>query len=167
MPNVDSRPPADSVVEMTELVLPQHTNSMGTVFGGTVLSWVDIAAAVCAMRHCRKQVVTASIDAMHFLAPIHLGWFVTIRASVNFTSRTSCEVGVKVISENPLTGERFHTASAYATMVALDHNNKPSSMPQITPETEAEKTRHEDAKLRRKARLKVKEEAKARRQKKG
>lgn len=149
--------PRHSFVEMTEMVLPQHTNAIGTVFGGTVMSWVDIAAATCAMRHCRKQVVTASIDALHFLAPIKLGWIVTIKASVNFTSRTSCEVGVKVTAENPIAEESFHTASAYLTMVALDSHGKPVPIPQLTPETDEEKKRYAAAMERRKSRLALKE----------
>jgi acyl-CoA hydrolase len=158
----EGKAPEESHVEMTEMVLPQHTNAIGTVFGGTVMSWVDIAAATCGMRHCRKQVVTASIDAMHFLAPIRLGWIVTIRAAVNFTSKSSAEIGVKVEAENPLSGERFHTASAYVTMVALDSNGRPSSVPPIVPQTDAERRRFEAAKDRRKARLELKEQIRAR-----
>lgn len=146
-----------SHVEMTEIVLPQHTNGIGTIFGGTVMSWVDIAAATCALRHCRRQVVTASIDAMHFLAPIHLAWIVTIKASINFTARTSCEVGVKVIAENPMTGEKFQTASAYLTMVGVDAHGKPVPIPQLLVVTDDEKRRHAAAGERRKARLALKE----------
>lgn len=145
--------PSESIVEMTELVLPQHTNSLGTIFGGIVLSWVDIAAAICAQRHSEKTVVTASIDAMHFLTGIQLGWIANIKASINYTSNTSCEVGVKITSENPLTREYHHTGSAYVTMVALDSNGRPTKMPQIKPETEIEKTRYQDAIKRRQARL--------------
>jgi acyl-CoA hydrolase len=101
----------DEVV-MTELVLPSHTNALGTIFGGVVMSWIDIAGAITAQRHCRKQVVTASIDDMAFVAAIKLGWFVHIRARVNYTARTSMEIGVRVDAEDPRTGERHHTASA-------------------------------------------------------
>lgn len=146
-----------SHVEMTEMVLPQHTNAIGTVFGGTVMSWVDIAAASCAIRHCRSQVVTASIDAMHFLAPVRLGWIVTLRAAVNYTARTSCEVGVKVTAENPMTGEKFHTASAYLTMVGVDKGGSPIEIPQVAMETEEEMRRNHAAGERRKARLALKE----------
>jgi len=151
-----AKSPRASWVEMTEIVLPQHTNSLGTVFGGTVVSWVDVAAAACAMRHCAKSVVTASIDAMHFLAPIRLGWIVTLRASINFTSRSSCEVGVRVEAENPLTGEKNHTASAYLTFVALGADGKPTPIPAIIPETKEQKIRHAAAQERRKARLELK-----------
>lgn len=152
-----SRSPKDSIVEMTEMVLPQHTNAIGSVFGGTVMSWVDIAAATAAMRHARCQVVTASVDALHFLAPVKLGWIVILKASVNFTGKTSCEVGVRVDAENPRTGERFHTATAYLTMVSVDSTGKPVPMPNITPETEQEKRRAREAKIRRESRLSVKQ----------
>jgi acyl-CoA hydrolase len=155
--DIAAKSPKQSHVEMTEIVLPQHTNAIGTMFGGTVVSWVDIAAAACALRHCRCQVVTASIDAMHFLAPIRLGWIVTVSASVNFTARSSCEVGVKVIAENPITGERFHTASAYLTMVGVDASGKPIPVPQIKPESEDDWRRFHAAKERRSSRLALKE----------
>ena len=158
-----SKPVSQSQVTMTEMVLPQHTNALGSVFGGTVMSWVDIAAATCAMRHCAKQVVTASVDAMHFLAPVRLGWVVTIQASVNYVGGTSCEIGVKVTSENPISGERFHTASAYLTFVALDSHGKPTSIPALLLESDEEKRRHASARLRRESRLKLKTELQARR----
>jgi acyl-CoA hydrolase len=147
------RHPKESWVEMTELVLPQHTNARDTAFGGTIVSWVDIAAATCAMRHCNSAVVTASIDAMHFLAPVKRGWIVNIFASVNYTATTSCEVGVKVLAENPITKEKHHTASAYVTMVALDHHGKPTKVPPIIPENDKEKERMSAATERRKYRL--------------
>ena len=126
------------------------------------MSWVDIAAATCAMRHCQKQVVTASVDAMEFIAPIRLGWVVTLKASVNYVWRTSCEVGVKVISENPISMEKFHTATAYLTMVALDGNSRPIPIVGLTPETEDEKRRWDNASSRREARLALKNQNKKR-----
>ena len=163
MPNSNSRKsssvkhPRESWVEMTEIVLPQYTNALGTVFGGTVMAWVDIAAATCALRHCQIQVVTASIDAIHFLAPIKLGCIVTIKASVNHTFRSSCEVGVKVTAENPLTCEKHHTASAYVTMVAIGKDGKAVAIPQIEPETAEEKRRSDAALERRDLRLQLRE----------
>ena len=157
------KPVAESQVTMTEMVLPQHTNAMGSVFGGTVMCWVDIAAATCAMRHCAKQVVTASVDAMHFFAPVRLGWVVTIQASVNYVGGTSCEIGVKVTSENPISGEKFHTASAYLTFVALDSHNRPTAIPGVLLETDEERRRHSSAQIRRANRLKLKNELQARR----
>jgi acyl-CoA hydrolase len=161
--NLEAKSPSVSEVEMTEMILPQHTNALGTVFGGVVLSWVDIAAAICAQRHSNRLVVTASIDAMHFLAPIKLGWIVNIKASVNYASTTSCEIGVKIEAENPLTREYHHTASAYVTMVALDSNGRPSAMPPIKCESDIQKRRSKEAEERRKARLELKETLKERR----
>lgn len=138
---------------MTELVLPTHTNALGTVFGGVVMSWIDIAAAITAQRHSRKTVVTASIDALNFVAPVFKGWVVNLKASVNYAGRTSMEVGVRVDAENPITGERFHTASAYLTFVALDSHGKPTTIPSIQPKAPDEHRRFEAAKARRAQRL--------------
>ncbi|WP_407933206.1 acyl-CoA thioesterase [Bdellovibrio reynosensis] len=138
---------------MTQLVLPSHTNSLGTIFGGTIMSWIDIAAAISAQRHSNREVVTASIDRLDFIAPVYTGWVVNLKASVNYTSRTSMEVGVRVDAENPKTGEVFHTASAYCTFVALGSNGKPSEIPELTLQTDDDKRRYEDAKKRREVRL--------------
>ena len=120
------------------------------------MSWVDIAAAISAGRHCKKTVVTASIDALHFLAPVYKGWVVEVRAQVNFVSKRSLEVGVEVDGFEPLTNKRHHTASALLTFVALDKDRAPSSVPELVVETEEEKIRFEEAKKRRDDRLKVK-----------
>ena len=144
---------SSSQVVMTQLVLPSHTNSLDTVFGGTVMSWIDIAAAIAAQRHSGHDVVTASIDRLDFIAPIKKGWVVNLRASVNFTSRTSMEVGVRVDAENPRTGEHFHTASAYLTFVAIGDDGRPVTIPQIDPQSEAEKRRCIAAEVRREHRL--------------
>jgi acyl-CoA hydrolase len=149
----NGKSPNESLVIMTELVLPSHTNALGTIFGGQIMSWVDIAAAISAGRHSRRSVVTASIDALHFLAPVKLGHYVHIRASVNFASRTSMEVGVRVDSENPLTGEITHCSTAYTTFVALDDHGRPTPIPPIAPSTADEKRRFEAAKKRREARV--------------
>lgn len=138
---------------MTELVLPSHTNALDSVFGGVIMSWIDIAAAIAAQRHSSKAVVTASIDALQFVAPVYKGWVVNLKASVNFTAKTSMEVGVRVDAENPQTGETFHTASAYLTFVALDSLGKPTVVPPVLPETEQEKRRYQDAQKRRAIRL--------------
>jgi len=163
IPALQPKPIKQSQVTMTEMVLPQHTNALGSVFGGTVMSWVDIAAATCAMRHCARQVVTASVDAMHFLAPIRLGWIVTVQASVNYVGGTSCEIGVKVTSENPISGERFHTASAYLTFVALDSHGRPTNMPGLVLESDEERRRNSSARIRRDNRLKLKSDLQSRR----
>lgn len=117
------------------------------------MSWMDIAAAIASQRHCSMPVVTASIDALHFIAPVYKGWIVNLKASVNYTSRTSMEVGIRIDAENPIQKKVFHTASAYMTFVALDSNGKPTPVPPVLPETEAEIRRFKDAERRRQRRL--------------
>lgn len=117
------------------------------------MSWIDIAAAICAQRHSNKEVVTASIDKLDFVAPVYKGWVVNLKASLNFVSRTSMEVGVRVDAENPKTGETFHTASAYLTFVALGSNGKPSSIPELILENDEDRRRFSQAQARRQLRL--------------
>ncbi len=117
------------------------------------MSWIDIAAAIAAQRHSNKSVVTASIDQLSFIAPIKKGWVVNLKASINFVSRTSMEVGVRVEAENPVTSELFHTASAYLTFVAVDDGGRPVEVPSLVLETDAEKRRFAAAKKRREQRL--------------
>jgi acyl-CoA hydrolase len=143
---------------MTELVMPQHTNALGTVFGGQIMAWMDICAAIAAQRHARKPVVTASVDALQFVAPVLKGWTVNLKASINYVGRTSMEVGVRVDAENPITGETFHTASAYLTFVALDEQKKPISVLQVEPQTEEQKRRFREAQIRRQSRLSLREQ---------
>jgi len=156
----NAKSPKDSEVLMTELVLPTHTNALGTIFGGTVMSWIDIAAAISAGKHARKIVVTASVDALHFIAPIKLGHIVKIVAQVNYAFKTSMEVGVRVNSEDPLTGKTAHNVTAYTTFVALDKNGKPTEIPKINPETPEETRRFADAQKRREARVTLAKELK-------
>lgn len=153
----NAKPVSASQVIMTQLVLPTHINALGSIFGGTIMSWIDIAAAIAAQRHSNKEVVTASIDSLSFIAPVYKGWVVNLKASVNFTSRTSMEVGVRVDAENPRTGEVFHTASAYTTFVALGSNGKPTAVPELVLETEDDKRRFDAAKRRREQRLKTRQ----------
>jgi acyl-CoA hydrolase len=155
---MNKKPVANSKVIMTELVLPSHTNSLGTIFGGTIMAWIDIAGAIAAQRHSAKEVVTASIDRLDFVAPVYKGWVVNLKASVNYTSRTSMEVGVRVEAENPKTGETFHTASAYCTFVALGSNGKPSEVPELDLQTEEDRRRFEAGQRRRQIRLQQKSE---------
>jgi acyl-CoA hydrolase len=150
----------DSVVIMTELVLPQHTNAIGSIFGGVVMSWIDIAAAISSGKYAKSSTVTASIDALHFIAPINLGHVVELRASVNFTGRTSMEIGVRVDSEHPLTGERFHNVSAYLTFVAIGSDGKPRPVPPLLLETDVQKRRYSAATKRRAARIALAKEIK-------
>ncbi|MDD9949999.1 MAG: acyl-CoA thioesterase [Zetaproteobacteria bacterium] len=151
------RTPERSQVSMVEMVMPQHTNFLGSVFGGTIVSWVDIAAVIAAQRHCEQSVVTASIDAMHFLAPVQLGWTVSILARVNMVAKHSCEVGVRVLAQNPILGESHHTASAYLTMVSLDSQRNKLVMPHLTLVSEEDRRRHDEALSRRKSRVALRE----------
>ncbi len=155
--NIPSVPSSASRVEMNEIVLPSHTNALGTIFGGQVMAWIDIAGAISASRHARKICVTASIDTLHFLAPIRSGEHVRLLASVNFTNNTSMEVGVRVESDNFFTGKRTKVATAYLTFVALDEKGRPTAVPKVRPETEEEERRYKEAQLRRDARLKLKQ----------
>jgi acyl-CoA hydrolase len=145
--------PADSRVEMTELVLPGQTNGLGIAFGGVVLAWMDVAAGVAAIRHSGGPAVTASIDRVDFLEPIHLRDIVVVRAQINWTGRTSMEVGVRVDTEHPTTGERRYTTKAYLTFVAVDDNGKPRPVPPIALQSDEEKRRFADAQSRREARM--------------
>ena len=156
----EARSPNLSLTHHEHHVRPQHTNTHNTLFGGEVMAWVDIAAATCAMRHSGKPVVTAAMDAMHFLAPIRIGWIAAIDACVNFAAKTSCEVGVRVTARHPVSGEAAHTASAYLTFVALDDNNRPTNIPPVKPETAVQKARFQDAIERRKARLALRDSLK-------
>lgn len=151
-------PVSQSHVTMTELVLPSHTNALNSIFGGVLLSWIDIAAAIAAQRHSKMPVVTASIDAMNFVAPVYKGWVVNLKASVNFVSKTSMEIGVRVDAENPITGECFHTASAYLTFVALDRDGRPAPVPPILAETDDQRRRQKAGERRRQLRLQHRQE---------
>ena len=149
----DGRRSGHSRVEMTEIVLPGDTNALGSIFGGKVMQWIDIAASVAAMRHSGGNVVTASIDGLQFLTPIHVGEVVTLKASVNFAGRSSMEVGVRVDAENIATGERRYTTKAYLTFVAVDKAGRPRSVPSLELETDEDRRRYDDAKVRRAHRL--------------
>jgi len=150
------RPVRESASEYSELALPTDANTLGFLLGGKVMHLVDLAGAMAAIRHARHPVVTASIDHMSFLHPVHIGQLITLRSSVNRVFRTSMEVGVKVVVEDLLTGERRHTSSAYLTFVAIDAEGKPIPIRPVIPETEEEKRRYEEAGERRAHRLEVK-----------
>ena len=147
------RHPRESEAIMSELMMPQHANIMGNVFGGVILSLVDRVAAVAAIRHARKPCVTVSVDKVDFKEPIHVGELLTAHARVNYAGRTSMEVGVKIIAENVLSGERRHTNSCYVTYVALDDHGRPTEVPPVVPETPDEKRRFERAAKRRASRV--------------
>ena len=147
------RPARDSFVEATHLVLPGQANALGTAFGGQVCAWLDMAAAVAAQRHCRRTVVTASMDDIHFHAPVLVGHIAVVTARVNAVFRSSLEVGCEVYSEDPLTGDRRHTTTAYLTFVALDSTGRPATVPPLLCETDEERAREKGAHDRRQARL--------------
>lgn len=142
-----------SEVVMTQLVLPSHTNALDTIFGGVIMSWIDICGAIAAQRHSQKTVVTASIDELNFVAPVRKGWVCNLKARVNFVSNTSMECGVRVDAENPSTGETFHTATAYLTFVAIGSNGKPASVPPLVLKSADDERRFAEGKKRRELRL--------------
>jgi acyl-CoA hydrolase len=143
----------DSQVEMTQLVLPNDTNQLGNILGGRLMEWMDIACAIAAQRHSGRVCVTAAVDELGFHQPIRLGEVVTLCASVNRAFRTSMEIGVKVVAENHLTGDRKTANTAYFTFVAIDSRNVPTKVPQIFPQTTMEKRRYQQALDRRTRRL--------------
>lgn len=147
------KPVRASHVEMTEMVLPNDTNRLGNLLGGSLMHWIDIAGAIAAWRHTNRICVTASVDELNFLHPIKEGEVVVLRASVNRAFHTSVEVGVKVSKENPATGERRHTNTAYLTFVALDDAGRPTAVPAVRPSSPEERRRFRDAARRRKLRL--------------
>lgn len=152
-PDVAARTVRETQHETSQLMLPQHSNNLGLVFGGVILAMMDTASAVSAIRHARSICVTASVDRVDFREPIHLGDLVIMKCSVNYVGRTSMEVGVRVESEDLQTGNRRHTNSCYLTFVAIDRNGKPVEVPKLVPESEDEKRRFEAAKDRRRRRL--------------
>ena len=149
----NGQPVDKSRTEMVEFVLPQDANVLGNILGGRVMHLVDIAAAISAGRHSRSIVVTASVDHIDFRNPIRVGELIILKASVNRAFRTSMEIGVKVFSENPLTGERKHTTSAYLTYVALDESYSPVAVPELICETADDRRRYREALSRRNLRL--------------
>ncbi|MCS6965722.1 MAG: acyl-CoA thioesterase [Candidatus Kapabacteria bacterium] len=151
------KPPLASAVEMMHLVLPNHANQLGNVLGGQLMQWMDIAAALAAMRHAGKVCVTAAVDSISFLEPIRIGHIVHIFATVNRAFRTSMEVGVKVFREDPINGTRTHAASAYLTFVAIDQYGKPLPVPPVEPQTLEEQRRWQEAEFRRQQRLQQRE----------
>jgi acyl-CoA hydrolase len=152
-PEQPGKPVSESRTEMAEVVLPQDANALGNVLGGRVMHLVDIAAAITAHRHCRSVAVTASVDHIDFRNPIRIGELILLKASINRAFHTSMEIGVKVFSENLLTGERKHTTSAYVTFVALDEAGQPKPVPPVICETAEDRRRFREALARRKYRL--------------
>ncbi len=162
-PALEGRRVADSATEMTQLVLPQHANVHGTLLGGTVMHWVDLAAAVVANRHSRRPVVTAAFDEMSFLAPVMVGQVALIRARMTLVDRSSMEIRVDVTSEDVLTGERRRTGTAFVTFVALDPvTRRPTPVPPLVLDTDEERAEHALAMERRQHRLERRRQQKPR-----
>lgn len=151
----------ESTVVMAQLMNPQDTNPAGNVHGGVIMKLIDTAAGVAAARHARSNVVTVSIDRLDFHHPAFVGNLLTLRASLNFVGRTSMEVGVRVETENLISGEKRHTASAYLTFVGLDREGRPLPLPPLILDTEEEMRRNREAKARRETRLAEKKKEKA------
>jgi acyl-CoA hydrolase len=140
---------ADSQSEMTEIVLPNDTNTLGNLLGGRLMHFIDLVGAMAAYRHSRTYVVTAAMDHIDFIQPVHLGDLITLRSSVNRAFNTSMEVGVKAWVENTQTGLMHHVASAYLVFVAIDQNGRRVRVPELKPVTADEERRYSDALLRR------------------
>jgi acyl-CoA hydrolase len=159
MKKLTPKPVKDSAVDNhTYKVFPNDLNSYGTAFGGMIMAICDRTALVVAERHSKRTCVTASVDSMHFLRPAGQGDILLFSAAVNRTWRTSMEIGVKVMSEHYITGEKRHILSAYFTFIALDDNKEPVEVPGIIPDTRLEKRRFEEAQDRRERRKKESEE---------
>ena len=135
-------------VIMHELILPNDTNLLGNVLGGRVMHLMDMCAAMSAYKHARTAVVTASVDRLDFLAPAKMGEIMILKSSVNYTGKSSMEVGVRIESENPKTGDIYHTSSAYLTFVSLNENGKPKRVDNINPENNNEIRRFNEGKVR-------------------
>jgi uncharacterized protein (TIGR00369 family) len=137
-----------SRVTLSQLMHPEHANLLGNVHGGWIMKLVDEAGALTCMRHAQKKVVTVAIDSMTFRQPIRIGDLIILNAEVTYTGHTSMEAEVQVVAENPVTGERTHTNTAYLVYVALDDEGQPTTVPALIVETEEEKQRMEQAKKR-------------------
>lgn len=144
-----------SVSEIVEAVLPNDANPLGNMLGGRVMHLIDIAGALAAHRHANSHVVTASVDYLDFRFPIRIGEWIVLKSSVNRVFRTSMEVGVKVFSENVLTGERKHTSTAYITFVAIDSEGRPRPITPLILENEDDRRRFREAGERRRHRLEL------------
>ncbi len=144
---------AASVTDMAEYVLPQHANIGGTVFGGQIMAWVDLCAAICAQRHSGKPCVTAFVDDLLFKRPVRVGQVVRLRAQVTATFRTSMEIDVAVLGEDTITGETWPTVECRVVFVAMDDERRPTPVPPLLLETDEDRARQAAAEDRRRARL--------------
>lgn len=157
MENLTPKKPSESEVITRYLVMPEQANPYGTAFGGAIVAWIDMVAAMAGQRHAGKEVVTASIDSILFKEPIYVGDQVVLKASVNYVGRTSMEVGVQVTREDPIANVKVLATTAHLTMVALGEDKKPIPVPPVLPQTNEEKRRYENAVLRVSARKELRE----------
>jgi acyl-CoA hydrolase len=144
---------AASITDMTEYVLPQHANVFGTVFGGQIMAWVDLCAAICAQRHAGRPCVTAFVDDLLFKRPVRVGQVVRLRAQVRATFRTSMEIEVSVTGEDAMTGEQWPTVECLATFVAMSDDLQPTPVPPLLLESDTDQAAQTAAEERRVARL--------------
>ena len=144
---------SETSVVMVQPMTPQDANDAGNVHGGVIMKLIDMAGAIVAQRHAQTNIVTASVDRIDFLRPVYIGDVLSLKASLNLVGKSSMEVGVRVESENPLTGEIRYNASAFLTYVALDKDRKPTAVPPLILETDGDKRRNRAAQARREARL--------------
>lgn len=151
------RTPAESLTTMAQVMQITDANTDGFVHGGSIMKLVDSAAGVAAMRHSQRRVVTAQVDSLSFHAPVHIGDVLALTACVTQAWKTSMEIEVTVFREDPVTGVRDHTTTAYLTMVALDEHGRPVPVPPVSPETHDEQRRQRDAEARREARIRLRE----------
>jgi acyl-CoA hydrolase len=153
---VKGKTPAETRIEVAQIMVPMDANSIGKVHGGTIMKLIDSVAGIVASRHARSVVVTASIDRLDFISPASVGELIILRANLNYVGRTSMEVGVRVDAENLLTGDHRYVASAYLTMVAIDRKGKPKAVPPLVPESEEDLRRFREGEKRKQERLKSK-----------
>lgn len=154
-----ARPISQTKTTIYRVMMPTDANPAGNVYGGSIMRYIDEIAGIVASRHTRTNVVTASIDRMDFIAPVHIGDVLVLKAAINFTGRTSMEVGVRVEAEDTRSGRVVHTGSCYLTMVALDDRGRPTPVPPVAPTTEEERAWFEGARRRREARLRERRRA--------
>ena len=164
---MDPRPAAATKVTLIEWMGVEDANTAGFVHGGTVMKLCDEAAGIASIKHSRSRVVTAAMDRMTFLTPVHVGELLTLKAAVNAVWRTSMEVGVRVEAENPRTGEVRHTNTAYLTMVAVDDDGRPVEVPPLDVSSPEEQRREREAQVRRANSLAEREQIRAQRAAKG
>src|SRR5690349_23293277 len=160
---MEGKPVSDSCTLMSHWMGVTDANSAGNIHGGTIMKLADEAAALAAIKHARRRVVTVGMDRMDFLVPIYVGELVTFRATINAAWRSSMEVGVRVEAENPLTGDARHTNTVYLTMVALDTDGRPAPVPVLTATSALQQRRRREAEMRRANRLAERAEMEARR----